>query len=249
MEIEKKVIVITGASRGLGRALALRLSHLGATLILVARHESELTALKRRIEKQAGKSPLVVACDITDEQGVVDLAEKVAGAHGRVDVLVNNAGVGIFKPSCATGNDEMRAQFEVNVFGAFYCIRALLPLLRQSGEGYILNVGSLLSEIVLANTGVYSASKRALSALSDGLAEELERDGIKVGVFLPGPMNTGFHDHGEPGAIQTPRVLILNPDTAALKIQKMIQKRERKRYSSRTILWLLVVKRFVSSPP
>jgi short-subunit dehydrogenase len=111
--------------------------------------------------------------------------------------LLNNAGIGIHKTSEGMSNEEMRKQFEVNFYGPFYCVKALLPLLKLSDSPYILNIGSLAGEISFADNSIYAATKSALSCFSDGLRDEMKRFNIKVGLFLPGLMSTSFQNDRE----------------------------------------------------
>ena len=151
MEVLDKTIVITGASKGLGWEIAVRLSQKYANIILVARSKDLLEQLRKEIAERSGRSPLAIACDIADENEVRCMAAAVQENFKCIDVLINNAGIGIHKLPEQMTNEEMRKQFTVNVYGPFYCIKALLPLLKLGQSGYILNVGSLVSKISFAD--------------------------------------------------------------------------------------------------
>lgn len=237
MHLTNKNIVIIGASRGLGRETALRLGQNGANLILIARSENLLEKIQKEIKILTGSSPLIIPLDISDEAKVNNMAMIIAQKFKHIDILINNAGFGIHKPSLKITGSEMRSLFEVNFYGAYYCIRALLPLLRGSTAGYILNIGSLVSEIAFADNSVYAATKAALSAYSSGLSRELKPFNINTGIFLPGLMATSFQDDREKESI--PGFLFLDPEKVARKIEKMIDKKKKKIYMHRWMLYLM----------
>jgi uncharacterized protein len=243
MEALDKTIVITGASKGLGREIAVRLSQKYANIVLVARSKDLLEQLRKEITERSGRAPLVIACDIADEDEVRRMAATVQEKFKCVDVLVNNAGIGIHKLAEQMTNEEMRKQFAVNVYGPFYCIKALLPLLKIGQSGYILNVGSLVSKISFADNSVYAATKFALSGFSEGLRHEMKKFNIKVGLFLPGVMDTTFQEDRGENAHKVPAMMIIDPKKAAGVIDKMIGKRKNKVYMYRWMLWLMKIKR------
>lgn len=229
MSAARQVAVITGGSQGLGRALALVLAGRGWDLALAARTMETLTAAGREAASLSGKEPLLVACDVSREEDAMRLAQAVEERFGRADVLVNNAGVGDYRPMGEMEPAAMRRHFEVNVFGAWYLIKAMLPLLEQGGRGYVLNVGSVFGRIALAGTSAYAASKAALARLCQGLGKELKDTGVRVGLFEPGPMATNFQDGREQGAVSAPRALTLDPQRAAHAMAAMIRSRCKRR--------------------
>jgi short-subunit dehydrogenase len=224
----KKTIVITGASRGLGKELTLLLSKQESNLILVARSKKLLHELCSQIIAATDQKPMILICDLTDETQVYDAVKQIGEKFQSVDVLINNAGVGIYNKIEALSSFEMRRQFEVNFFGLFYMTQALLPLLKASKTGYILNVSSLLSKSPLYATSVYSASKAALNVFSYALADELKITNIKVAVFLPGSLATSFQEGKN--ILSIPNFLVFDPKVAAYLLCKMIQKRSSKGY-------------------
>jgi len=227
MDLNDKVVVITGASKGLGKQTALHLSNLGARVILVARSADLLQNVTKEIKEITGKEALAISCDISDEKDVEKMATIIQEKFQRVDVLINNAGIGIYKPLERLSNIEMRRHFEVNFYGPYYCTKALLSSLKQSKSGYILNIGSLFSKVSLGENSVYAATKHALAGFSQGLGQELKRYKIKVGIFMPGAMKTSFQDDREEGAIQMPEIFMLNLDKATSIIGKMIKKKKK----------------------
>ena len=247
MNLQNKNIVITGASRGLGKELAKRLSLSKPNLILIARSKDDLDMVQREIQEQTGKSPLIVKCDISNENDVNNLTNIIRDKYQHIDVLVNNAGIGISKVLENMTNEEMRKQFEINCFGVIYCIKALLPLVKLSHSGYILNIGSLLSKMSFAQTSIYSATKFALSGFTEGFRYEMKKSNIKVGFFMPGPMNTSFQDNKEKDTLKAPAFLTLAPQKVAMVIEKMIYKRKKRVYMHRWILLLMKIKQMVYS--
>jgi len=228
MDIENKTIVITGASKGLGREMAIHLSQKNAHVILVARTETLLQQVKEEIEKLTGNAPFVIRCDISSESDVSRMAAMIKEKFHHIDVLINNAGFATYRVSENISNQEMRRHFEVNFFGAYYCIKALLPLLKQSESGYVLNIGSLFSQVALAENSVYAATKFALAGFSEGLRRELKPFGIEVGLFLPGPMKTSFQENRGENSLKSPQSMVLDPKKVAATLEKMIRQQKKK---------------------
>ena len=228
MDIENKTIVITGASKGLGREMAIHLSQKNAHVILVARTETLLQQVKEEIEKLTGNAPFVIRCDISSESDVSRMAAMIKEKFHHIDVLINNAGFATYRVSENISNQEMRRHFEVNFFGAYYCIKALLPLLKQSESGYVLNIGSLFSQVALAENSVYAATKFALAGFSEGLRRELKPFGIEVGLFLPGPMKTSFQENRGENSLKSSQSMTLDPKKVAATLEKMIRQQKKK---------------------
>ena len=136
----------------------------------------------------------------------------------------------------------MVTAFEVNFYGPFYCVKALLPLLKLSNSPYILNIGSLVSEVSFADNSIYAATKSALSRFSDGLRSELVNSNIKVGLFLPGLMDTSFQNDRE-RKTRVPIFMILNPQKVAAKVERLIHRRRKKVYMHRWMPFLMRTKK------
>ena len=227
MKIIDKIIVITGASSGLGRETALHLSRLEAHVVLVARSEGRLKDVQSEIKEITGQSPLTVRCDISSEEDVARMAAKVKEKYDHVDVLINNAGIGKYRVTEEISNQEMRNHFETNFYGAYYCTKALLPLIKSHGAGYMLNVGSLFGKIAFADVSVYAATKFALTGFTEGLRQELKPHGIGVGLLMPGPINTSFQDNRQEGERKAPAFITLEPSRVAKVIEKMIRRNKK----------------------
>lgn len=227
MNIKDKIILITGASSGIGREAAIHLSRRGAKVILVARSEERLKQVRQAVKNVTAESPLIVPCDITSEEEVSRMADTVGKNNSHIDVLINSAGIGTYRVSETLSNREMRRHFEVNFFGAYYCIKALLPYMKSKNDGYILNIGSLFGKIVpFADVSVYGASKFALRGFSDGLRKELKSCGIGVGHLMPGSVRTPFQDKKGAGERKAPSFLTLEASDVAAAIEAMIRKKK-----------------------
>jgi len=237
-----KIIVITGASKGLGKEAALRLCRQNTSLILAARTESLLKQTQKEIEDLTGKSPLIIPCDVSSQSDVERMSGIIRKNFQHIDVLINNAGIGIHKTSEGMSNEEMRKQFEVNFYGPFYCVKALLPLLKLSDSPYILNIGSLAGELSFADNSIYAATKSALSCFSDGLRNEMKRFNIKVGLFLPGLMSTSFQNDREHN-LKIPTFMTLNPQRVATRLERVICRRKKKVYMHKWMLFLMKTKK------
>jgi hypothetical protein len=222
MDMAGKTVLVTGSSRGLGRETALILGRKNTDVILVARTREQLSRVRQEIAQHTDKQPLTLVCDISNEADVLKMAENLKGQVSRIDVLVNNAGFGTYRPMEKMSSQEMRRHFEVNLFGVYYCTKVLLPLLKKSSSAYILNIGSFFCRVAGADNSVYAATKFALAGFSQGLRRELKPFGIGVGLFMPGPIKTSFHQNRDEQALRSPDFLMLDPKKTALKVVGMI---------------------------
>ena len=187
--IRGKVIVITGASSGLGEAAARRLSAEGATVVLGARRTERLASLSRELGTKGGKS-LVVATDVTDRAQVQKLVDSAVETFGRVDVLINNAGVMPLSPLANLKVDEWDRMIDVNIKGVLYGIAAALPHMQRQKAGHIINVSSVAGHKVGPTFAVYSATKHAVRTLTEGLRMEVKPYNIRTTIISPGAVAT-----------------------------------------------------------
>ena len=187
-EIENKVVIITGASSGLGEATALRLAKNGAKLMLAARREERLQELVTKIEQDGGTAKYT-ATDVTDRSAVESLVQETKEAYGRIDVLVNNAGLMPLSPLAETKIDEWETMVDVNIKGVLYNIAAVMPIMLQQESGHIINISSVAGHKVFPGGTVYCATKFAVKAISEGI--RLESDGkIRSTNISPGAVDT-----------------------------------------------------------
>ena len=192
MKIDGARILITGASRGIGEAAALELARRGARLAIAARGKEDLERVSDEIKAVTGSAAVVIPTDVSKEAEVKAMVAAAVGALGAIDVLVNNAGLGLTGPVVEIDPKDLRYVFEVNVVAPHIATRAALPGMVQRRRGQIVNVGSVASHISTPNLGGYSATKFALKALSDALRMELQGTGVGVSLICPGPIATEF---------------------------------------------------------
>ncbi|MGH3088967.1 MAG: SDR family NAD(P)-dependent oxidoreductase [Rubrobacteraceae bacterium] len=187
-----KTAIVTGASSGIGEATARELSDRGASVVLAARAAEKLEALERSIVAAGGRA-LAVETDVSDRASVEAMVEKTMREFGRVDALVNNAGLGLSGRVAELKAEDLRDVFEINVIGALNCVQAALPAMERGGR--IINVSSVVGLRAIPMVGGYSASKFALNALSDALRVELASRGITVTTVYPGTTRTSFREN------------------------------------------------------
>jgi NADP-dependent 3-hydroxy acid dehydrogenase YdfG len=194
-KLDGKVVVVTGASSGIGEATAEALAGEGATVVVAARREERLSDLVGRIEGNGGRT-LAVSCDVTDEGQAHALIQRAEEEFGRVDILVNNAGVMLLSKVGKGLSEQWRQMFEVNVLGLLYATDAAIEVMKRQGSGHIVNISSVAGRKVTRDTsGVYAGTKHAVGAISEGLRMELLEDNIRVTVVEPGAVETELPTH------------------------------------------------------
>ena len=191
--IEGKVVVITGASSGLGEATARLLSEEGATVVLGARRLDRIQALAEELTSASGTA-LAVQTDVTDREQVKALVDAAVQAYGRVDVMINNAGLMPHSPLERLKVDDWERTIDVNLKGVLWGIAAALPYMREQKAGHFINVSSVAGHKVSANGAVYAATKHAVLALSEGLRQEVKPYNIRTTVISPGAVATELPD-------------------------------------------------------
>src|SRR4051812_4441848 len=196
------VVVITGASRGIGKSLALLAAKRGARLALVARSKDELES----VLAAAGGNGAVAAADITDQVAVEAAVSSLVAALDPVDILVNNAGAGAYSGFMQTDVDVFERLMRLNYFGTVYATKAVLPSMVERGRGHIVNISSIAGRIGTPFESAYSASKFAVTALTEALDVEVRPLGVRVSMVNPGPVRTDFFDaQGVPYARKSPK--------------------------------------------
>jgi NAD(P)-dependent dehydrogenase (short-subunit alcohol dehydrogenase family) len=193
LKLAGQVAVVTGAGRGIGRAIAGALGREGAAVVLAARSGSELQTVAREIE-QAGGRALAVPTDVRQEASVEALVRRALAEWRQVDVLVNAAGVATFAPVTDSKLDDWDQMLAVNLRGAVLCCRGALPSMVGRHRGTIINVGSVVTSRSLAGSAAYTASKYGLLGFSRVLAEEMRPHGVRVGVLSAGATDTPLWD-------------------------------------------------------
>lgn len=194
-ELAGKVALITGASRGIGLAIAGQLADMGARLALCARNSQALDAAAEGLRKRTGAEVFAMAADVTRASDITQLAEKTRVALGPVDILVNNAGLGSFKPFHEFTEEEWDTMLDTNLKGVFLMSRAIAPQMIERRSGQIINIASLAGKNTFTNGSVYCASKWGLMGLTGCMAEDLRGYDIRVSAVCPGSVATEFSPH------------------------------------------------------
>lgn len=189
MDLQNKVVIITGASSGIGAATAQELARQGAVAVLAARRADELNQIKDQIERAGGRA-LVVPTDVSKRADIDHLVQTTVDTFGRVDALVNNAGIG-GNTSITDSDDQLIERVvNINLVAPARCVQAVLPHMRQQGRGVIVNIGSVAGEV--ATSTLYSATKFGLRGFNDALRRELRDDNIDVVLIAPGFVHTAM---------------------------------------------------------
>lgn len=214
MRLKDRVVIITGASRGLGKATALLFGKEGAHIIAVSRTSSELEDTVQQI-RDPGGSAIAIPTDITDLTQVLDLFRRVEENYGRIDILINNAGIGLFGPVAELTPEALDQMLAVNVKGTVYCSQEAFKRMKIAHSGHIINILSTASKVGRANESGYTASKWAQAGFTESLKAEAKPFGIRVTSFCPGGMNTAFWQTPDNQAHQQQAQDFMNPQSIA----------------------------------
>lgn len=239
--IDGRRVVITGASSGVGRALAHELAAFQTHLLLVARREQPLAELSAELLELGAKSVSKVVGDITHSEVRTEVAERVAAEWQTLDILVNNAGTSSHGRFTSSDEATLRGVMEINFFAATELTRLLLPMLHSSSDSVLVNVGSILGHRGVPYNSEYSASKFALRGWSEALRAEASRDGVDVLLVSPGTIDTEFFDHllAQHEPTPWPPQKGISPQKTAEQIVRAIKKHRREIYPNWRG-WLLV---------
>jgi NADP-dependent 3-hydroxy acid dehydrogenase YdfG len=197
VDLSSQVVAITGASSGIGEATALACARAGAAVALAARRAERIERLAQRIIQEGGRA-IAVPADVGEERQAQAFVERAHSELGRLDVLVNNAGVMLLGPIENAPTDEWRQMIHVNVFGVLYCTHAALPLMHAQGSGHIVNISSVAGRVARAGSGVYNLTKFGVGAFSESLRQECVPMGVRVTLIEPGAVDTELAGHNRP---------------------------------------------------
>ncbi len=201
IDLSNQVVAVTGASSGIGQAVALACARAGAGVALAARRTERIQDLAERIVAEGGRA-LPVTTDVGDEDQARAFVQRAHSELGRLDVLVNNAGVMLLGPIENAPTEEWRRMIHVNVFGVLYCTHAALPLMRAQGSGHIVNVSSVAGRIARQGSGVYNLTKFGVGAFSESLRQEGVGMGVRVTTIEPGAVATELPAHNRPPVLE-----------------------------------------------
>jgi clavulanate-9-aldehyde reductase len=193
-DLSGKVIAVTGASSGIGEATALACARAGASVALAARRVERIEALAQRIAAEGGRA-IAVPTDVGDETQARAFIERAHSEFGRLDVLINNAGVMLLGPIENAPTEEWRRMIHANVFGVLYCTHAALPLMHEQGSGHVVNVSSVAGRVARLGSGVYNLTKFGVGAFSESLRQEGVALGVRVTLIEPGAVATELPGH------------------------------------------------------
>ncbi|SRR5258707_8640334 len=197
VDLSGRVVAVTGASSGIGEATAMACAKAGAAVSLAARRLDRIEDLAERITGDGGTA-LAVQTDVGDEQEAQRFIERTAADLGRLDVLVNNAGVMLLGPIAGADTEEWRRMIDANVYGVLYCTHAALPLMLEQGSGHVVTISSVAGRFARAGGGVYNLTKFGVGAFSEALRQEVAPQGIRVTLIEPGFVATELQSHNRP---------------------------------------------------
>ena len=191
-DLKEKVAVVTGATRGIGYAIAYRLLDEGSRVVICGRDEKRLEKATRQLEKKFPGRCRGVVANVSRYEDCRTLIGQAAESFGGIDILVNNAGFGFFKPVDRINPEEWDDLIGTNLNGVFYCVREAVPWMRKRGGGYIFNISSLAGVNTFPGGSAYNASKFGLNGFSEAIMQDLRHDGIRVSYIMPGSVDTDF---------------------------------------------------------
>jgi len=191
-DLNSKVALVTGSTKGIGLAIAEHLAEAGASVVVSSRTSSDVEETVDRLAQGAKGKIIGIPCDVRDPEACRRLVDGAVERLGRLDILVNNAGIGIMKPVTEMSVEEWRLQIDTNLGGVFYCSKAAVPHLSRTGDGWIVNIGSLASRNSFAGGAGYNASKFGLLGMTEAIMLDVRHDDVRVSIVMPGSVNTHF---------------------------------------------------------
>ncbi|HEY0348043.1 MAG TPA: SDR family oxidoreductase [Pyrinomonadaceae bacterium] len=192
MNLKSKTAIVTGGTKGIGRGIAEALIREGVSVCISSRHQDEIDKAVSELNGSTEGSAIGFVCDVREHNQVKALIDHTVKELGGLDILINNAGIGIFETVEQTSPADFRAVLETNLFGVFYCCHEAIPQMKKRGGGYIINISSLAGANPHPRMAAYNASKFGLNGFSEALMQEVRHDNIKVSYIMPGSVNTEF---------------------------------------------------------
>lgn len=222
MDLQNKIVVITGGTSGIGAEMARQLVKEGAVPVITGRSQDRL----QQMADQLGGSIGVYAFDVRNEVSTKNAFEQIEQKYGPIDVLINNAGYGVFETFVNTPIDKFMDMMDVNYMGIVRCTKAVLPGMIKRGHGHIVNIASIAGKMGTAKSTGYSASKHAVLGLTNSLRQELAGTGIKVTAINPGPIDTPFFATADPSGnyVKNVKAFMLKPEKVAEVVIRAIKR-------------------------
>ena len=242
MNFTDQVILITGVSDGIGKRLALDLAARGAVIIGCGRSEERLGAVLTELQCISPRS-ITIKCDVSSREEVRAMVGKVLAAYDAIDILINNAGIGMRKPFVETPLRIIEELMRTNYLGTVYCTREVLPSMLARGRGHIVNISSVAGHIGTLNMAGYCASKFAINGFSESLYHELKPRGIAVSVVCPGPVKTAFNRSFAQSSPKSPERMIISPESVSQTVMTIIENKRFEMITPRSFAFICSVKR------
>jgi len=241
-DFRDQIVFISGASNGIGRQIALELARRGAVVVGCGRSRERLIDTLKQLRKLSPAS-LMIACDVGDPEQVHAMMAKVLGDFGRLDILINNAGIGMRQPFADTPLETIEAMLRTNYLGAVYCTHEVISAMIARGAGHIVNISSVAGKIGTLNMAGYCASKFAMNGWAESLYHELKPLGIHVSLVCPGPVSTDFNREFRQSEPKAPPSLFVTPEEVARQVIRVIEKNKFEIVTPRWLALLCVIKR------
>lgn len=221
--MKNKICLVTGATRGIGRAIAKMLLEEGAQVAICGRDQSAVDKAVKELHAQTGGKVAGKAADVRNHEDIAGLFRYIDSAFGGLDVLVNNAGVGVFRSVSDLSVEEWLLTLETNLSGVFYCCREAFPRFKTRGGGYIVNISSLAGKNPFAGGSAYNASKFGLNGFSEAMMLDKRNDNVRVSYIMPGSVATEFSGHGSDSGQDWK----IHPDDVAEIVRSLMRMPER----------------------
>jgi uncharacterized protein len=244
MDFSKRVILITGASDGIGRRLALDLAARGAVIIGCGRSAERLEAVSVELQRTSPRST-TIRCDVGSRDEVRAMVDNVLAQYNAIDILINNAGIGMRQPFVQTSLDTIEDLMRTNYLGAVYCTHEVVPSMIAKGHGHIVNISSVAGHIGTLNMAGYCASKFALNGFSESLYHELKPLGIDVSIVCPGPVKTAFSRSFAQKSPKSPESITIRPETVSQIVIRILENKRFQVIMPRSLALICAFKRFM----
>ncbi|KMY54683.1 oxidoreductase [Bacillus sp. FJAT-27231] len=227
--LQGKTIIITGASSGLGMEIAKQSAAEGASVVLLARRLDRLKEIKEELTRTFSADVFIYSIDISRKEEVERVFDEILKTVASVDVLVNNAGFGVFNEAHEAKWEEIESMFQVNVLGLIACIQMILPHMKTRRSGHIINIASQAGKMATPKSSVYAATKHAVLGYTNSLRMEMARDGVQVTAVNPGPIATEFFTTADPSGSYAKNVArwMLKPEKVASEVVKAMNTNKR----------------------